>query len=279
MQLTREIADLQPLILGRFVEELTELGVSLPKGVVESAARLGTLQRNADRLREHLLGEDLLGLDEAATDALLYRVAITEAIRSVRPAEGPAARAAEVVSRGIAEAVTVELRGRADEIIAQMATEFDPVAAAVHEATRAGITEATRDRDIVKADDPAGMAELWTRLPAQTEFLERVAQVRIGLTEYAGVAPRAAGSWNGARPTLNEQASAMFTTDGGVFHRPEERTWAKWVRLCTGGTVRLLTVAETEATWAAKVKADLAEHAAVIAAGRAVAEEMRAGVA
>jgi hypothetical protein len=238
-----------PLAVAQLVLELHNLKIALPEKVLGGARRLQRLHHDGPGGAGPTVRPGLLNLDDDGLVVAFRDLALTYAIRGESESSGPAARARSMLADAMAEELAVELRQRADEIIAVLRPTFEEAADVVHDATRAGMHEHTTDRDIVKADDVPAMAAAWRSIPDAVDALERIAAVRMDLTEVAGVPPELVGTQWTPAPTALQVAGSMFRPDSPRFRVEYEQPWQRWVRLSTGEPVRLLTVAESTAAW------------------------------
>ena len=224
------------------VGQLVGLGVELPEEMTRTADQV---QRLRGLRPPPAPPTDLLGLTDSQLTDVLTDLAIS-CVARVDASSGPGAEAIVMLDGAMRTALADALAGHADAILDQLRPAFEAAAESVHATTRLGIHPGTTDRDIVKGDDVGRLADAWTSLPAQVRILESIAAVRISLSETAGVVPCMTHAWPPI-PNITEIAGAMFRTDAPAW-RPDqyETDWQRWVRLCTLGPVRLLTLAETE---------------------------------
>lgn len=231
------------------VGRLVAFGVNLPEPIPAGADHLRKLPLLKERITAVQL-PTMLTLDEAGVEQALLDLAARLAIRSEAHSSGPAAQAVTHMRAALAEEVADALLAQADPILDQLRPKFDAAATSVHEATKLGIHTGTTDRDIVKGDNVAALADAWTSLPSHVDQLERIAGVRMDLTAIAGLPPRLQSSWTNPNPAIHEVAGAMFRPDGPAWQIDVyEPAWQRWLRLCTGAPAQLLAVEASEQAW------------------------------
>lgn len=228
-------------LVGKLIEQLQGLGVELPGEVLAGWDQL----RRVEDLRPKPVVQRVLGLSDEQVTATIRSVGLAHAL-TPSDANGPGSHALREVRQAFFDELTEAIVDEADELLSQLRPNFDAAGEMVHEATQLGIGPSTTDRDIVTADDIEAMRDAWTALPGLVSTLDRIAAVRILMSQSTGLAPTPADPQGWGQASHFDMApGAMFRSDAPPWRQEREQTWQTWLRLCTPEPVRLLSVEET----------------------------------
>lgn len=230
-------AEVMPGDVARFVKALDDVEVTYPEQVASAMATHATI---ADGSLVATAGQvstpDLLAMDHADLVAHIKGVAV---LRSL--AGDSLGNAAWQVDTQLCAAAAVALREHADDILDQLRPSFDAAAKVVHEAVAVGVRSEMSAQQVIGVGDRAVSA--WRGLPPHIATLDRIAALRRDMAFVLKVAPHAdkfRGHYRNHGAAFSPTGIAMERAD-----RQAESSADMWLRLSTGGPLRLMTLEET----------------------------------